>query len=174
MTPVLRLDRGLHLNKPIVGMAATPDGRGYWLVATDGGIFSFGDAPFYGSTGEPAPQQADRGHGLRRSTASATGWSPPTAASSPSATPRSTARPGVIPLNKPIVGMAPTPDGRGYWLVGLGRRRVHLRLGPLRRQPRGHRSHRCSGDLTRDLIAERSGVRRKGPATGPFLRVLPE
>ena len=32
-------------------MAATPDGRGYWLVASDGGIFSFGDAAFHGSTG---------------------------------------------------------------------------------------------------------------------------
>ena len=32
-------------------MAATPDGGGYWMVAADGGIFAFGDAPFYGSTG---------------------------------------------------------------------------------------------------------------------------
>ena len=32
-------------------MASTPDGKGYWLVATDGGIFSFGDAAFFGSTG---------------------------------------------------------------------------------------------------------------------------
>ena len=32
-------------------MAATPDGKGYWLVASDGGIFSYGDATFYGSTG---------------------------------------------------------------------------------------------------------------------------
>ena len=32
-------------------MAATPDGQGYWLVASDGGIFTFGDATFYGSTG---------------------------------------------------------------------------------------------------------------------------
>ncbi|MDA8367272.1 MAG: hypothetical protein M0Z62_10010, partial [Actinomycetota bacterium] len=39
------------LNKPVVGMAATPDGGGYWLVAADGGIFSFGDARFHGSTG---------------------------------------------------------------------------------------------------------------------------
>jgi hypothetical protein len=30
-------------------MAATPDGKGYWLVASDGGIFSYGDAGFYGS-----------------------------------------------------------------------------------------------------------------------------
>jgi hypothetical protein len=34
-----------------VGMAATPSGNGYWLVARDGGIFSFGDARFFGSTG---------------------------------------------------------------------------------------------------------------------------
>jgi hypothetical protein len=34
-----------------VGMAATPSGGGYWLVASDGGIFSFGDARFFGSTG---------------------------------------------------------------------------------------------------------------------------
>jgi hypothetical protein len=32
-------------------MAATPDGQGYWLVASDGGVFSFGDAGFFGSTG---------------------------------------------------------------------------------------------------------------------------
>jgi hypothetical protein len=32
-------------------MASTPDGGGYWLVASDGGIFTFGDAGFYGSTG---------------------------------------------------------------------------------------------------------------------------
>ncbi len=41
---------GHHLNRPVVGMAADPATGGYWLVATDGGIFAF-DAPFYGSTG---------------------------------------------------------------------------------------------------------------------------
>ncbi len=30
-------------------MAATPDGRGYWLAAADGGVFAFGDAGFYGA-----------------------------------------------------------------------------------------------------------------------------
>ncbi len=34
-----------------MGMAATPDGKGYWLVASDGGIFNYGDAAFFGSTG---------------------------------------------------------------------------------------------------------------------------
>ena len=32
-------------------MAATPDGRGYWIAASDGGIFNYGDANFYGSEG---------------------------------------------------------------------------------------------------------------------------
>jgi len=32
-------------------MAATPTGNGYWMVATDGGVFSFPDAQFFGSTG---------------------------------------------------------------------------------------------------------------------------
>ena len=64
----------IHLNKPIVGLAATSDDHGYWLVASDGGIFNYGDAGFYGSA-------------------------------------------GALPLNKPIVGMAATPDGKGYWLV---------------------------------------------------------
>src|SRR5580658_4122586 len=44
----------LRLAQPIVGMAATTDGNGYWLVASDGGIFSYGDATFYGSTGSIA------------------------------------------------------------------------------------------------------------------------
>jgi hypothetical protein len=30
---------------------ATPDGRGYWSVAADGGVFSFGDAGYLGSEG---------------------------------------------------------------------------------------------------------------------------
>ena len=45
------VDGGMRLIKPVVGMAATPDGKGYWLVASDGGVFSFGDARFSGSTG---------------------------------------------------------------------------------------------------------------------------
>ena len=32
-------------------MAATSGGGGYWLVASDGGVFTFGDAPFDGSAG---------------------------------------------------------------------------------------------------------------------------
>jgi ribosomal protein L24E len=32
-------------------MTPTPSGQGYWFVASDGGIFAYGDAGFYGSTG---------------------------------------------------------------------------------------------------------------------------
>jgi hypothetical protein len=39
---------GQSLNQPMVGMASNR-GNGYWLVAADGGLFSFGTAPFYGS-----------------------------------------------------------------------------------------------------------------------------
>ena len=42
---------GIHLNQPIVGMAANPAGPGYWFVASDGGVFAFGDATYFGSQG---------------------------------------------------------------------------------------------------------------------------
>lgn len=37
------------VNAPVVGMAATPSGNGYWLVCADGGVFTFGDAAFLGN-----------------------------------------------------------------------------------------------------------------------------
>jgi hypothetical protein len=53
------LKPGAHLSAPIVGVAASPgaidlrsgrfSGDGYWLVASDGGVFSFGDAGYFGS-----------------------------------------------------------------------------------------------------------------------------
>ena len=36
-----------NLRYPIASIAATPTGRGYWLVAGDGGVFAKGDAPWY-------------------------------------------------------------------------------------------------------------------------------
>ncbi len=90
-------------------------GLGYWLVASDGGIFSFG-APFYGSTGNTKLNRPIVG-----------GFSSPTGAgywfvasdggifSFGDATFFGST--GGLPLNKPIVGMAATPSGSGYWLV---------------------------------------------------------
>ena len=38
-----------HLTAPIVGIASTPDGNGYWLVASNGGVFALGDANLPGT-----------------------------------------------------------------------------------------------------------------------------
>ena len=105
----------MALNAPIVGMASTPDGGGYWLVAKDGGVFAYGDAHFYGSRGGQALNAPIVG---MASTPDGGGYwlVARTAASSPTATPTST-DPGGQPLTRPIVGMASTPDGGGYWLV---------------------------------------------------------
>ena len=52
---------GVAPTRPIVGASSTPSGCSYWLVASDGGIFTHGDAcdaGFYGSEGGaplPAP-----------------------------------------------------------------------------------------------------------------------
>ena len=40
---------GISPDAPIVGIMAAPDGGGYWLLGTDGGVFAFGDAAFHGS-----------------------------------------------------------------------------------------------------------------------------
>ena len=50
---------------PIVGIASTASGKGYWMVGADGGIFNFGDAPLLG----PAPKYLSEwgigyGHGV--------------------------------------------------------------------------------------------------------------
>ena len=62
-----------------------PSQQGYWLVASDGGIFSFGNAGFYGSI--PGLGLAPAGSGLPHS------------------------------LNAPIIGMVPSADGNGYFMV---------------------------------------------------------
>jgi hypothetical protein len=104
------------LAKPIVGVSATPDGGGYWLVASDGGIFAFGDAQFYGSTGaihlnKPivgmAPTADGAGYWLVASDGGIFSFGDAAFYGST----------GAIRLNQPIVGMAATPDGGGYWLV---------------------------------------------------------
>ena len=48
-------------SQQIVAVAATPSGEGYWLVASDGGVFTFGDAGYFGSTvGEVKPLLIDQ------------------------------------------------------------------------------------------------------------------
>ena len=35
----------------VVGVASTPDGKGYWVATSDGSVFAFGDAKLHGSIG---------------------------------------------------------------------------------------------------------------------------
>jgi hypothetical protein len=107
---------GIHLNQPIVGMAATADGGGYWLVASDGGIFNYGDAAFHGSAGSihlnkpivgMAATPDGGGYWLVASDGGIFAYGDAKFYGSA----------GSIHLNRPIVGMAATADGGGYWLV---------------------------------------------------------
>jgi hypothetical protein len=41
--------RVLDVVNNIIGITATQTGRGYWLIGSDGEVFAFGDARFYGS-----------------------------------------------------------------------------------------------------------------------------
>ena len=102
-------------NKPIVGIAATPDGGGYYLVASDGGIFTYGDASFQGSTGalvlnKPvvgmAVDPSTGGYWLVASDGGIFTFNTPFYGST-----------GSMVLNKPIVGMAADASTGGYWIV---------------------------------------------------------
>jgi SpoIID/LytB domain protein len=99
-------------------VVGTPSGgvSGYMLLANDGGIFSMGAAPFFGSMGgKPlnAPirsmAKTPSGNGYWEVASDggifAFGDAPFHGSM------------GGKPLNKPIVGMAATPSGNGYWLV---------------------------------------------------------
>ncbi len=105
-----------HLNAPVAGMASTPDGEGYWLVASDGGIFSFGNAGYHGSMGNRhlnapivgmATTPDGEGYWLVASDGGIFSFGNAGYHGSM----------GNRHLNAPIVGMATTPDGEGYWLV---------------------------------------------------------
>ena len=105
-----------------------PTARGYWLVAADGGVFSFGDAGFWGSAGA-TPLNAPSWAWRPRPTGTATGWSPPTAGSSRYGDAGFWGSAGATRLNAPVAG-----DGgrtRRWRLLAGGERRgrLHLRVG---------------------------------------------
>jgi hypothetical protein len=103
------------VDSPDNGTFSTPLERpllGYWMVGRDGGIFSYGDAAFSGSTGNIKLNQpivgmaADpdgKGYWFVAADGGVFAFDAPFFGST-----------GAMKLNKPIVGMAATPTGQGY------------------------------------------------------------
>jgi hypothetical protein len=97
----------------VTGMTATSDGRGYWLVGSGGRVFAYGDAATY-----PALRHAHAikgivaapggGYWLYTSYGNVYGTSGTAWYGSPA---------GYGFRGATITGMAPTRDGKGYWLV---------------------------------------------------------
>ena len=119
---ILGLGAAFSANLPVtpaasmVGIAATPDGRGAWAGAADGGVFAFGDATYYGSMGgtrlnQPvvgmAATPTGKGYWLVASDGGIFSFGDAVFQGST----------GAMHLNQPVVGMAASPDGKGYWLV---------------------------------------------------------
>jgi ribosomal protein L24E len=101
------------LNRPIVDSIPTPTGQGYYMVAGDGGVFSLGDARFYGSTGglrlnQPVqglvPDPDGAGYWLVASDGGVFAFDAAFRGSM-----------GAVRLNKPVTGMV--TFGNGYLMV---------------------------------------------------------
>jgi hypothetical protein len=112
----------------VVPAPPSPPPHGYWLVGSDGGIFSFGSAAFYGSTGalrlsRPVvgitPTADEAGYWLVGSDGGVFAFgdagfygSIPGLGIAPTGTSKGQH------LNAPIVGVVPSVDDRGYFMVG--------------------------------------------------------
>jgi hypothetical protein len=105
-------DPGFLVAAP-VGSAGS---AGYWLTASDGGIFNYGAAGFFGSTGSlhlnkpivgMAGTPSGQGYFLVATDGGIFSFGDAGFFGST----------GSLHLNKSIVGMAAAPDGKGYWLV---------------------------------------------------------
>jgi hypothetical protein len=100
----------------IVGAGATPSGGGYWTVASDGAVYAFGDAHYFGGMNgrhldRPIVGMAATPDGGGYWLVASDGgiFSFGDAAFDGSM--------GGRPLNRPIVGMTADPASGGYWLV---------------------------------------------------------
>jgi VCBS repeat-containing protein len=103
-----------------INSTATPNAissDGYWLFASDGGVFTFGNAKFYGSTGglalhAPVIQMVrtptSRGYWLLASDGGVFSFGDA----------RFYGSTGGLALHAPIIQMIATPSGHGYWLLG--------------------------------------------------------
>jgi hypothetical protein len=109
-------ETGSWTNVPLRDAPTGQQGQGYWLVAADGGVFPFGSAKGFGSTGGINLRQPIIG---MNSTPSGQGYWLVAADGGifPFGDAGSYGSAGNLQLTKPIVGMQRTPSGQGYWLV---------------------------------------------------------
>jgi Bacterial Ig-like domain (group 3) len=103
------------LNAPIVAMVPSTTGHGYFMVASDGGVFAFGDARFAGScpgiggcAGSAVavvPDATGKGYWLFTNSGNVYTFGDAPYYGAPPAT-------GV-----PVASAVATPDGHGYWIL---------------------------------------------------------
>jgi len=107
---------GRALAAPIVAIAATPSGNGYWLVGADGGVFAFGDARYAGGLGrKPSTSpvvgitatRSGKGYWLANADGKVYAFGDA----------RDVGGLTLTTSQSPVVAIAATPSGNGYWLV---------------------------------------------------------
>jgi hypothetical protein len=100
-----------------VGMASTGDDKGYWIADSDGGVFTFGDAHYYGSAATLhlaapivgiASTVTGKGYFLVAADGGVFAFGDAHFAGSAA----------TLHLAAPIVGIASSTIPAGYWLVG--------------------------------------------------------
>ncbi len=104
------------LNAPIVGMVPAADGQGYFVVASDGGVFAFGpgasfagSCPGIGGCSGPAvsviPDATGNGYWLFTATGNVYTFGDAPFLGSPGS------------VGSPVTSAVRTPDGKGYWVL---------------------------------------------------------
>ena len=103
-----------RLNAPVVGMVPSADGGGYFMVASDGGVFAFGDAKFEGScpgiggcSGSAVavmPDGSGNGYWLVTTTGHVYSFGDATFYGAPT-------------TGETVTSAVRTPDGKGYWIL---------------------------------------------------------
>jgi uncharacterized protein YkwD len=135
-------------------MAVAHDGRGYWMAASDGGIFTFGSARFHGSLGairlsQPIVGMAATGRGRGYTLVAADGgvftfgdarFYGSAAASCPDAM---------------TVGIAASRNAVGYW-IGLANARTYAFSPAMSRPKCAGPSNPIARDLLNRINAERA------------------
>ena len=152
------------LAQPVNSIAPTRSGHGYWLLAWDGGVFSFGDAKFFGSTGgmrlnSPVDEHGADADGQGVLARRSRRWRVQFRRRQ---VPRVDGR--QAPRGSPVVGIAPTPTGKGYWMVAsdggifsFGDAHFYGSLGPDGTAVTDHRDGR---DEDRSRLLDRARRRR--------------